>query len=468
MINTMSESYNICFISGKLGDVDGVSLEADKWISVLSGMGHQIFTVAGQYLRPLEHVPESRSLLIDKLSFSSRRQQYYESRIFPHLDYRKPRLSEKKLEVLKNELQREGRGISDEIYDFIMSHNIDFIIAENTNAMPMTLLGATAVYDLTQRKSVAALFHHHDFWWERSRFSDCLLDSFLNAIMPPVSISNEHIVVSSYAEHILNSVKRVKPYVIPNCEDYENPPLKDEYNSHFREDMGFSHDDILIVQPTRIVPRKRIEDSIQLTALLGKRYPELAGRIRFVISLYPGDEAESDYLQTIRSAAEEAELKLHLIYPRIRGERMILEGERFYTNRDVLVNADLVSYLPRWEGFGNALLEAFAARVPVVTSTYLVYKTDIRGSGVKPVEIRDRYDRMGNLIIEEHVLEEIHSVLTDSVERKMRVDLSFKSAARDFGMNLLERELAELIDSYSDEIRAGRRRLQKSRQSYYV
>ncbi|WP_230391362.1 MULTISPECIES: glycosyltransferase family 4 protein [unclassified Oceanispirochaeta] len=464
----MSESYNICFISGKLGDVDGVSLEADKWISVLSRMGHQIFTVAGQYLRLLEHVPESRSLLIDKLSFSSKRQQYYESCIFPHLDYRKPRLSEKKLEVLKNELQREGRSISDEIYDFIITQNIDFIIAENTNAMPMTLLGASAVYDLTQRKSVAALFHHHDFWWERSRFSDCLLDSFLNVIMPPVSISNEHIVVSSYAEHILNSVKRVQPYVIPNCEDFENPPLKDEYNSHFREDMGFCDDDILIIQPTRIVPRKRIEDSIQLTALLGRRYPELAGRIRFVISLYPGDEAESDYLQIVRKAAEEAELELHLIYPRIRAERMILEGERFYTNRDVLVNADLVSYLPRWEGFGNALLEAFAARVPVVTSTYLVYKTDIRGSGVRPVEIRDRYDRMGNLIIEEHVLEEIHSVLTDPVERKMRVDLSFKSAARDFSMNLLEKKLTELIDSYSDEIRAGRRRLQKSRQSYYV
>lgn len=468
MINSMSESYNICFISGKLGDVDGVSLEADKWISSLSRMGHRIFTVAGQYIRSLEHVPESRRLLIHKLSFSSERQQYYESRIFPHLDYRKPRLSEKKLVILKDELQREGEGISDEIYDFIMSQEIDFIIAENTNAMPMTLLGASAVYYLTQQKSVAALFHHHDFWWERSRFSDCLLDSFLNTIMPPVSISNEHVVVSSYAEHILNSVKRVKPFVIPNCEDFENPPQKDEYNSHFRSDLGFSEDDILIVQPTRIVPRKRIEDSIHLTALFKKRYPELAHRIRFIISLYPGDEAETDYLQTVRDAAANVDLELHLIYPRIKGERDTIQGERYYKNRDVLVNADLVCYLPRWEGFGNALLEAFASRVPVVTSTYLVYKTDIRGSGVKPVEIRDRYDRSGNLIIEDSVLEEIHSVLTDPVERKMRVDLSFKSAARDFSLALLKKELAELLDFYGDEIRACRRRLQKSRQSYYV
>jgi len=468
MINSMSESYNICFISGKLGDVDGVSLEVDKWITVLKGMGHRIYTVAGEYLRPLEQIPEAHRLLIKKLSFSSDRQHYYESRIFPHLEYRKSRLSDKKLESLKNELWLEGKGVSEEIYDFILRNKIDLIIAENTNAMPMTLLGASAVYDLTQNKSVAALFHHHDFWWERSRFSDCLLDSVLNQIMPPVSISNEHIVISSYAEHILNSVKRIKPFIIPNCEDFENPPQIDEYSSLFRKDFGFADDDILIVQPTRIVPRKRIEDSIRLTALLRDRYPELGERIRFIISLYPGDEAESDYLQTVRNSADEACLKLHLIYPRIKAERQTIKGERCYTNRDVLVNADLICYLPRWEGFGNALLEAFAARVPVVTSSYLVYKTDIRGSGVRPVEIRDRYDRSGKLIIKESVLDEVYTVLTDPVEKKMRLDLSFKSAARDFGLKLLEHKLKGILELYGDEIRAGRRRLLKSRQSYYV
>ena len=29
------DSFKICFISGKLGDVDGVSLEVDKWIEIL-------------------------------------------------------------------------------------------------------------------------------------------------------------------------------------------------------------------------------------------------------------------------------------------------------------------------------------------------------------------------------------------------------------------------------------------------
>ncbi|MDC7234459.1 MAG: glycosyltransferase family 4 protein [Spirochaetales bacterium] len=464
----MSQSYNICFISGKLGDVDGVSLEADKWMSALSSRGHRIFTVAGQYMRSLDPVPEEQRLLIEKLSFSSPRQQYYESRIFPHLQEQKHVYSDKKLNALARELEQEGLEVSELIFDFIMENDIDLIIAENTNAMPMTLIGASAVYDLTQRKSIPALFHHHDFWWERSRFSHCLLDSVLDTIMPPDNISNEHVVISTYAEHILNSVKRVKPCVIPNTEDFAHPPVRDEYNSHFREDFGFAADDILIVQPTRIVPRKRIEDSIRLVSLLGRKYPELSPKIRFIISLYPGDEAECRYLDLVKQTAQREGVELHLIYERIKAERCLIEDKRCYTNRDVLVNADLVCYLPLWEGFGNALLEAFAARAPVVTSTYLVYKTDIKGSGVKPVEIRDRYDSEGNLIIEEQVLKKVYSVLTDTVEKRMRVDLSFKSAAREFSLEVLHSRLEELLDFYGDEIRAGRRRLQKTRQSYYV
>ena len=38
---------NIAFIQNKLGKTDGVSLEVDKWRSVLEGMGHTVFYCAG-------------------------------------------------------------------------------------------------------------------------------------------------------------------------------------------------------------------------------------------------------------------------------------------------------------------------------------------------------------------------------------------------------------------------------------
>ena len=144
------------------------------------------------------------------------------------------------------------------------------------------------------------------------------------------------------------------------------------------------------------------------------------------------------------------------------------QGRRLYTNRDVLANADLVTYLPVWEGFGNALLESIAARVPVVTTTYLVYKTDIMTAGFRNIEVRDRYDEDGELVIDDGVLDEIHAVVTDRTRRDEIVEHNFQVARREFSMATLERRLNAVLEEYGDEIRASRKRIAKSKARYSV
>jgi hypothetical protein len=36
-------------IIGRIGDVDGVALEAEKWIEVLKRMGHEVFVLSGRF-----------------------------------------------------------------------------------------------------------------------------------------------------------------------------------------------------------------------------------------------------------------------------------------------------------------------------------------------------------------------------------------------------------------------------------
>ncbi len=462
-------TFRIAVVSGKLGGVDGVSLEVDKWISVLEELGHTVLTIAGNYVRDLETIPTDRQIEIPDIRFDSEFQHQVELQVFPHMWRRPPHPSREELQRISERLETAGKELSSEFHDLVKEHEIDVVIGQNTNAMPMTLLGGVAMYHLATDHRVATIFHHHDFWWERSRFSNSRIESLLNRIMPPVDLGIEHVVISSYAAHILTSLKRVQPHVIPNCEDFERPVQRDDYNRRFRADFGFDERDILVVQPTRIVPRKRIEDSVNLVGRLQRRYPDLAHRLKFIVSLYQGDEPDQDYIELIKATAGKNDVDLHLISDRVSSVRTTDEaGNRLYTNRDVLANADLVTYLPVWEGFGNALLEAVAARVPIVTTTYLVYKTDIMTSGLRNIEIRDRYDDQGSLVVDDHVLDAIHRVVTHPDVRREMVDHNYAVGRREFGLSRLRNRLELVFSEYGDEIRASRKRLSKSKARYSV
>ncbi len=465
----MTEKFNILFISGKLGDVDGVSLEVDKWIDILAASGHSVFTLSGMYAAAVKNVLPEQQFCNEKLRFDSKEQRYFEKLVFPYLSQSPTHLTAGQQEAVVENLWLQGEDLGSEIYRIIQDNTIDLIIAQNTNAMPMTLLGGIAVYKLATAYKVATIFHHHDFWWERSRFSQNRIESLLNRIMPPGDLGTEHVVISSYSAHILRSLKRVAPFVIPNCEDFNNVTVRDEYNSTFRRDLGFSEDDILFVQPTRIVPRKRIEDSISLIAGYSEVHPELKDRIKLVVSLYQGDEPDVHYIDRIKELARKKEVSLSLISDRVASVRGTdSEGLKLFTNRDVLVNADIVTYLPVWEGFGNAFLEAVACRVPVVVSTYLVYKTDIKNAGFKSVEIRDDYDSNGDLVIPLSVYDAVHEALFDTEVRSEMIETNFEIGKKEFGYTTLRNKLSQVLESYGDEIKASRKRLKKSKTNYAV
>ena len=462
-------SFNIGIICGKLGDVDGVSLEVDKWINVLNELGHNVFTIAGSYPKKLENVPEDRQLLLEQIKFNSEEQQYYENLVFPHLLKSPPYLTKGRRRQIVNGLENRGMQAADLIYDYVQKNDIDVLIAQNTNAMPMTLIGGMGVYSLVSKRRMAVIFHHHDFWWERSRFSNNRIETLLQKVMPPTLPGLEHVVLSSYAAHILRSIKRVHPKVIPNCEDFDNPVTLDDYNRDFRKEMGFAEDDILVVQPTRIVRRKRIEDSVELIGKFVSKYPEFAKKVKFIISLYQGDEPDMNYIGQIRGMCDKRGIPMYLISERVAAQRGLDEqGRKLYANRDVLANADIVTYLPAWEGFGNALLEAIAAKIPVVVTTYLVYKTDIAPMRFKNIEVRDVYDENGMLIIPERALDEIHEILTNPQKRKEIAEWNFRIGKKEFGFQKLKDSLEALIEDYGDEIRACRKRVAASKLEYSV
>ena len=59
----------IGIIIGRIGGVDGVALETEKWIEVLQRMGHEIFILSGQFEE--RHMDKATETLVPEMSFFS-------------------------------------------------------------------------------------------------------------------------------------------------------------------------------------------------------------------------------------------------------------------------------------------------------------------------------------------------------------------------------------------------------------
>jgi len=106
---------------------------------------------------------------------------------------------------------------------------------------------------------------------------------------PPNLPSIRHVVINSLASELLSFRRGISNMVIPNVLDFAlEPPSLDDYCNDLRERIGLQKDDLFILQPTRVVPRKWIERSIEIVRNMKLPNPAL------IISHAMDDEGE-DY-----------------------------------------------------------------------------------------------------------------------------------------------------------------------------
>ncbi len=94
---------------------------------------------------------------------------------------------------------------------------------------------------------------------------------------------------------------------------------------------------------------------------------------------------------------------------------------------DAYAAADLVAYPSRIEGFGNALLEAFFYRCPVLVNRYEIYVRDIAPTGVECIEI-DGWLTDDAVAASRRVIDDPAS-WADAAERNYEIGLRFFSYA---------------------------------------
>ncbi len=357
-------AQNIGFISTRFSGQDGVSLESAKWAEVLWEDRHVSYWYSGQSDRAPEisHiVPEAYFGFPENIWINERiwgkgsRDRFVTERIRAMADY-----------------------LKGTIYQFVDKFDIDILIPQNCLAIPMHLPLGLALTEFLSETRMPAIAHHHDFFWERTRFSVNSVPEYLDMSFPPKLSNMRDVVINQEAQEQLALRKGISSLVIPNVFDFDNPPdSSDEYASDVRKELGLADDDFFILQPTRVVPRKGIEQAIKLVSLL--KDP----RCKLVISHEAGDEGY-EYLGMLEQLAKEEGVDMRVVADRVGEVRhRDSEGRKVYTLWDLYLHADFVTYPSLYEGFGNALLEAIYFRKPVLINRYSIFVRDIEPKGFR-------------------------------------------------------------------------------------
>lgn len=71
-------------IIGRIGGVDGVALETEKWIEVFHKMGHEIYIIAGQFEG--RKIDCSRETRVQEMSFFSPESYWEQKKAYFHPD----------------------------------------------------------------------------------------------------------------------------------------------------------------------------------------------------------------------------------------------------------------------------------------------------------------------------------------------------------------------------------------------
>jgi glycosyltransferase involved in cell wall biosynthesis len=398
-----------------------VSLETEKWRHVLEKMGYDCYFFSG-----LSDWEEERSVVVDEAFFGHPAILDIQERCFGVTV---------RGEGLSGEIQAIRFRLKVALYDFVERFGIDLIIAENALTIPMNIPLGLAITEFIAETGIPTIAHHHDFVWERQRFSVNCIEDYISMAFPPRLHTINHVVINSDARQKLSYRCGLSSIVIPNVFDFDNdPPGADEYTNTMRADLGVNDDEVLLLQPTRVVSRKGIEHAIELASRLSDKGAKL------LISHQERDEG-SEYFQRTMDYADL--LGVHVIVrPDIIGaERGTTEtGAKKYSLWDCYHCADFVTYPSTYEGFGNAFLEALWFKKPILVNRYSIFQQDIEPLDFDVV-VMDTY-------ITPETVDTVKAILESPDGRDVMTAKNFELGRKFFSYKLLEQRLHQVLMNF--------------------
>ena len=440
---------------------DGVSLEMMKRRNLLESMGHKV-AICSAYDWAEYPVPA--------LEFDSDETRRMMRNLFERIsDY----ASEHDLE---NDFQRSCAELRREFDNMIADFSPDMLFVHNVLCLPIHPAATVALTELIRDKKMPCAAIHHDILSEgayKFRPTCGFARAVLEGYYPPTMDNIRHWTINTRNQRALKE-KGVDAGVIHDSMDFDerlDPQSYSKLRAELRGKHGIGAGDIVLFMGARIVPNKRIEIAGQLTAAVDNSRGELVGRrlyngeaftdsSRVVLALAGRPEAAFlDYQKELFGLFDSMKVDWMYVGDEVRPFRSEEEGV-YALYPDMYAMADFVLYPTGWEGFGNQLLEAFAARLPVAVFEYPVFKEDIAPRGVRVVSLGDAVEQEGSGMfrlprqVADRASREIIDILTSSEQYNSIADNNVEAGKQYFSFDVLREHLKGAL-AWAESVNPG-------------
>lgn len=372
------------------------------------------------------------------------------------------------------------------IKEWVEKNHIDLIISHNTSH-PYNFITAVGLgYYIEELRAQGIIWPKLMVWWHDSYFErdifarpnstikkylKYLPGSYVDGI---AFINRQQIalgkqVFQQYNNKNLDKFFEQRAVVVPNTSDipwdwksqeWESnkemiAPPQDKYNDTLLRDLGVlkairsrgfkPKDMVILLQHTRIVPRKKIEQAIDLAFRLSERYhmDKLKKCIVVLVSGHSGDEQNEyksfliNYHKRLEAECPNASVVLVFGEEVILSHRDIIVDKKYYNFVEVpsviAAAGGLGTYFSELEGFGNNLLEMMSMGLPAVINKYDIYKKEIEhlGFALPAIEnqditdglVEDAYQLLNNVKTRNGVVRNNLQVLEEKLDHRIIAEI---------------------------------------------
>lgn len=441
---------NIAIAHYRINNTDGVSVEMQKWSRVLTEMGHRCIFVSGSE-------QSETNYHIDGIDFQDEKNKIVVENCYEELK------SFSDEDSLKDWIYKRADEIERELREVKKKYRVDCFFVANIWSLGWNLSAAIAFTNFARKHpKVKFVSVDSDIYWERELYNHPVVGfvwQMVDDYLLPDLFNVKHCVISENAKREMIKRRGINSEILSKYIDVSANSAEIPGNSlEIRKIAGAGENDLVILNPSRIVPRKAIEFSVELVAYLNSVKNDFCGKTlscgrkfdensKIILLLYGIEENPGDgYFDIVKREADRAGVIYRYIGDKISYERSaekLSYMDAFYACDAVVVSSVL-------ESWGSHILETALAKKPLVLFEYPVFAESIKKYGFRLCSLGSKYLDVKPLkIIQSDAVvragKELEQLLLDTDKAQTSAQKNYNICTRYFSFKILANSLQKIL-----------------------